>query len=310
MKWKRTLLALLMCLCLVCSVAFSFRANADFGDFSGDSDYGGSDSDWGSNDNDYSSGNDHYYVSGGSSDGSGGDGISIVVAIVIVIILVAIFSKKGGGKGGNGGGGSKPVAPGAKRTDDSQLKKMSEYTQLDPGFDAPELTQRLSNWYVQMQNTWSAGDISSVRPFFEDAYFAQMERQLQQMKQAGRTDHTERIAVLGVELRGFYQSGGLDHIVAELRTRIVSYVTDRDGKVISGSQTAEKFMTYEWNLTRPSGTKTQGKAEMNVVNCPNCGATVNINATAKCPYCDSVITVNQHDWVISSIKGISQRTGN
>ena len=30
--------------------------------------------------------------------------------------------------------------------------------------------------------------------------------------------------------------------------------------------------------------------------------------TAKCPYCDSVVTDEQHDFVISRITGISQKT--
>ena len=42
--------------------------------------------------------------------------------------------------------------------------------------------------------------------------------------------------------------------------------------------------------------------------CPNCGAPVNINQTAKCEYCDSVITVENHDFVLSSIRGLAQRT--
>ena len=38
---------------------------------------------------------------------------------------------------------------------------------------------------------------------------------------------------------------------------------------------------------------------------PDCGT---INRTAKCPYCDSIVTVEAHDWAVSNIKGLSQRT--
>ena len=43
-------------------------------------------------------------------------------------------------------------------------------------------------------------------------------------------------------------------------------------------------------------------------NCPACGAPLDINATAKCPYCGSVVTVQQEEWALSSIKGLYQRT--
>ena len=42
--------------------------------------------------------------------------------------------------------------------------------------------------------------------------------------------------------------------------------------------------------------------------CPNCGAPLDLNHTAKCEYCGAIITAAEYDWVISAIKGISQRT--
>ena len=68
-------------------------------------------------------------------------------------------------------------------------------------------------------------------------------------------------------------------------------------------------MTYEWLLTRTSGQLTGEQEAVQSVVCPHCGATLNINKTAKCDYCGSIITVEEHGFVISSIKGLSQRTG-
>lgn len=312
MKWKK-ILSLLLCLMLL--AAFALHAGAEFGDFAGDSDYGDSDYDSDYGDSDYDYGDSDYdddddddgYGSDSDSGSSGGSsGFTVLALAIVVVYLVVSAFRSSKGKGGKTT--KRSVMPGAQATLQSQLRPMGEYEALDANFDAGDLVQKLSNWYVQMQNCWSDGDIEPVRPFFSDAYWQQMNRQLQAMRQQGRVDHTERIAVLGVTLRGFYQSGGEDHIIAELRTRIVSYVTDKAGTLVSGSRTAEKFMTYEWDLTRPSGTQTQEADVLQTVRCPNCGATLSINESAKCPYCDSVITLTQHGWVIASIKGISQRT--
>ena len=120
----------------------------------------------------------------------------------------------------------------------------------------------------------------------------------------------ERVAVLGLELRGFCQENGNDVIVARLKTRIVDYtLDDKTGKLISGSRDKEKFMVYEWDLVRPTGQKTeQGGGNMQTVNCPNCGAPVEINASAKCPYCGSVITLEEHGFALNAIRAISQET--
>ena len=160
-----------------------------------------------------------------------------------------------------------------------------------------------------MQNCWQAKNIESVRPYFTDALYQQMDRQLDALRRNGYTNYVERISVLGVNLRGFRQSDGEDHIIAELRTRIVDYtLNDKTGELVKGDKKKEKFLTYEWELTRASGRTTGAAEEMTVVNCPNCGAPLSINATAKCPYCDSVVTVDAHDWAISAIRGIAQRT--
>ena len=186
---------------------------------------------------------------------------------------------------------------------------MTEYQQLDENFDETELTSKLSNLYVQMQDCWQKKDISPIRPYCTDAFFTQMDNQLQRKKQQGQTNYIERIAVLSVNLRGWCQEGGNDVLVARLNTRIVDYtLNDKTGELVSGSKTKEKFMVYEWDLVRTTGTKTEKAGSMQTVNCPNCGAPVEINASAKCPYCGSVITLEEHGFALNAIRAISQET--
>ena len=157
------------------------------------------------------------------------------------------------------------------------------------------------------KNSTSAGEI--VDKFFKSSVFFAVDRQIKNLIASKRINYVERISVLDVNLRGFFQEGGDDHLVAELKTRITDYTVDETtGKVVSGSSTAEKFMTYEWDLSRPTGTITEQAGETTVKHCPNCGAPLSVNESAKCPYCDMVITFKDHDWTIYAVKGIAQRT--
>lgn len=293
-KFLRVLAVLLLVICLLVSV--STLAGADFGDFGGDGDYGGGDDggDFGGWDDDYSSRS--YDDSSSGEDSS----LGILIAVVLIGVIVFVEMRR-----------QKKQAPGTANaaTDADGLTAMEHYISLDPNFSEAELTAKLSNLYVQMQQGWTAKDISSLRPYFTDAYFAQMERQLDEHKRSKRTNHIDRIAVLYVKLLGYRQQGDNDEIIAQLQSRIVDYtVSDDTGALLSGSKTAEKLMTYEYTLMRPAGQKTVPETEVAVTNCPNCGAPVNINRTAKCPFCDSIITVNNQNFVISSIRGIAQKT--
>ncbi len=321
---KRWAVVLLVLLLVAGAFLFGPRllraVGADLGGFSGGGDYGGGDSgwsggsdwgsgtfSWGSDDDDGGHGFFYFPIgvfndSGDSPEGYGG---FLVWVILIAFVLIYLSRAKARPASAPHAG----VQAGAQRTPDSKLTPMSAYERLDPNFSAADLQEKLANVYVQMQNGCTDRNIESLRPYFTDALYQQFDRQIKSLLANRQINHVDRIAVLDVNLRGFFQEGGDDHLVAELKTRITDYTVKEDtGELVSGSKTAEKFMTYEWDLSRPTGTLTEAAGEITERHCPNCGAPLSVNESAKCPFCDSVITFHDHDWTIYAVKGIAQRT--
>ncbi|MBQ3552979.1 MAG: Tim44 domain-containing protein [Clostridia bacterium] len=302
---KRYFALMICCLLLLCAFFIPVESVADFGDFSGDSDWGGgSGSDWGGSDWDSDDwGSDYSYYGGGTIDSDGGGGF-VYGLIIFIIIVVLVFSRK------KKGASSQPVRAGGQRTSAEKLQPIETYVQKDPNFNIGDVSEKFRNLYIQMQNAWQDKDITPIRPYMSDAYYAQMERQVQAYIRNGQTNYIERPTVLTCTIRGWYTQEDDDCLVVYLNTRIIDYVIDdKTGQVIRGNKTAECFMEYEWILTRPTGYTTRDEGDVTVHNCPNCGAPLNINSSAKCPYCDTVVTVEEHDWVLSNIIGISQRRG-
>lgn len=300
----RRFLALAMALMLVLAIMVSpVPGIADAGSFSGGSDYGGSDwsssgSDWSS---DWSSGSDDYYYSGDSGGGS-----SFVTIIVVIIIIAVAISGMKNKKGGSGGSGGSRIA-GAQRT--VLPMTIEDLKKQDPAFSEEKMKEKIGNLYVRMQQCWQNKTWEEMRTSMDDAIFNQFNAQLNGLIKAGKTNYVDDIAVLGVELTGFGQDDKHDIVTALVRTRIKDYtVDDATGAVVSGSKTAEKFMTYEWTMIRTKGAKSFEQTADAAKNCPNCGAPLDLNATAKCQYCGAVIQSADFDWVIKTIKGISQQT--
>lgn len=303
----RKIISVLLAILLVFTLS-SF-AGADFGDFGGDSDYdygGGYDDDYDYDDYDYDDDYDTDYGYSSSYSSSGDDDLDLpdtLIGGVLLLVIVGIYLLSKRKRTKPSGGNNMPAAS------LPQLLPMSQYTSLDPNFNEAALREKLSNLYVQMQNGWTAKNIEALRPYFTDSLFTQMERQLAQKIQLHQTNYVERISVLGVTLMGYQQRGGEDHIIARLQTRIVDYtLDDKTGALVSGSQTKEKFMTYEWDICRTSGKVTDQMAAMSRTVCPSCGAPLDINSSARCEYCGSVLQRNEHDWAICNIRGISQKT--
>ena len=240
--------------------------------------------------------------SGGSSSGSLDIG-SLGFIIIIVIVVIIIGSSRSSGSSSRGS--QTPY----RAPQQTNLRNINDYQQIDPSFAPSEFKEKLSNLYVRFQNQWQAKDLSPLRPYLTDAYFSQMDRQLNNYRLNRQTNCIERIAVLSVELLGWKQESGMDVMVARINTRIVDYVKDdRTGNIIRGSNTREKFMTYEWSLVRSTGVQTSRSTGTTSQTCPYCGANVDINQSAVCEYCGSVLHTDTFDWAVSNIRAISQRT--
>lgn len=297
--------------------AGSFAGDTDFGSDWG-SDWGSSSSDWGSDwDDDWSTSSswdddDYDYTYSGSSvdlgpeteDGKIGLGSVVLVAIIVIIVL-SRAKKKGNARQTT----NQPVRvnAGAQRT--VLPMTVAQLKQMDPNFSEEAMKEHIANLYIRMQNCWSTKQWEEMRASMTDALFNQMGSQLQGLIRGRMTNYVERIAVLSVDLTGFGQDENKDMLTAIVQTRIVDYtLRDDTGELVSGNRTAEKFMTYEWMMVRSKGAATGTVEGQEAKNCPNCGAPLDLNHTAKCAYCGTIITAEEHDWVLSAIKGISQRT--
>ena len=307
-KFNKLILFIIIILIMFSISTIVYISHADMGDYSGDADYGGSDysSSYGggdySSDDDYG-GSDYYSSSDGDSSSSEADDGDVIAGIfafifVVVIFIVAVnYNKK------------KIVVPGAAATDYTKLNKTEDYKRIDPDFSENLFKEKISNLYVQMQNCWQAKDIDQLRPYFTDVLYNQFDRQLEAYRINKQTNCIENICVLSVDIMGWTQDEVHDIMILRLKTRIRDYVVnDITNIVIRGSKTQEKFMDYEWSLIRKTGIQTHNKEGITSLHCASCGAPMDVNQSSKCPYCGTVMTTSDYDWVISAIKGISQRT--
>ena len=277
--------------------------HADAGFFSGGADYGGSS-----------------YSGGGSYDGSGSssggsfnpvmifvddeeqaDSIwtGLVIVVAVVVVVIGFVGKKKQRPRQPGGG--RPVA---RTTVDPVVLRAK-----DSNFSVQAFLEKVANDYVQMQRCWQDKNWEPMRPLMTDALYSQFDRQLDELRRSGQTNYVERIAVLGSRIVEYRQDQVNDILTVELRTRIVDYtLEDATGALVSGSRTAEKFMTYEWTLIRSKDMVTPAADEVREIHCPNCGAPVAINKSAQCEYCGQVLETSTYDWVLSAVRGISQQT--
>jgi len=310
MKRSYKIFCVLAALLLVISLfMMPVSAIADAGNFAGDTDWGDSGWDSGSDwDSDWGSDDDYYYDDSYSSSSDdlfflipaliGAD--SSFEAIIIIAIILFIILRRRNKK--------KQAAP--VRVPDKPDADLTALMAKDPNFSEQLLMEKVGNWYIKLQNAWQDKDLAPVRSFMTDTLYTQYDRQLDELRRREYTNYVERIAVLNAQITNYQQEGENDVLYVRLDTRICDYTTDKDGNVVSGDKDRELFMAYEWKLIRSANAQTKEKEELSAVNCPNCGAPLSINQSGQCEYCGTTIELAEHDWALSQIRGISQRTGN
>lgn len=268
---------------------------ADVGSF--ESYDSGSSSSWGGSSSwDWDS--DYSYSSGGYSFpiifGGGG---WYLIAIIVIAIVISISKSKHRNYHNHI---NYNYTPNPTYNDDLVTNKIK---QVDNNFNEEDFKGFAREVFIKLQNAWTDRDWGKIRPFESTELYEQHKEQLEGYIRNNQINVMERICVNWVHLLSFEQSGGKDILKVDLNSRMGDYIIDATTKkVLKGDKTKEYYHTYTLTFVRTSGTLTVvGNDKLNTTNCPNCGAPTEITSSGKCSYCNSIITTEDHGWVLSNL---------
>ncbi|MDD3049153.1 MAG: TIM44-like domain-containing protein [Bacilli bacterium] len=254
------------------------------------------------------------FSGGGSSGGSfgggsfgGGSGFSGfiflgssplgIIATLVILGLVFYFRIKQNG-------GNTQNIPYTSNSSSHQVidenAAIEKIKAVDPNFSADKFKTYAGEIYITLQEAWEAKDWKGVRPFESNALFNTHNRQIQEYIDMKKTDHMNMQNIREVTIAEFKEDGDQEVLVVKLYASLLNYVTDDEsGKIIEGSNKNYVHRNYRLEFIRTKGVKSVVDKEINVTNCPNCGAPTNITSSGECEYCHSVITNGNYGWVLN-----------
>jgi len=270
------------------------------------------------------------YNSGGGGGGSGGGGgggdglVSLAIwlliysplpwPIKIIVIIAIIYGLKRANSARRSPSVtsvsnevvSQPYIPAAARPVINVGSQLADLKARDPNFSEQQFEDLASTAFFKIQEAWSKRDMSIARAYCSPALFQRFSSQLSGLKDAGKVNKMDNLAVGSVELVEAFPDGGFDYVTARVNASAADYTIDeKSGKIISGSKESSPFTEY-WTFLRSDKVKTKaGAPTLEARQCPNCGAPLAINAVGKCDYCGSDVTSGQYNWVLSEISQAS-----
>ncbi len=299
----RKILCYLFCLgALTC--LFASNGRTDVGDFN-DYDSGSS---WSSSSSDsWSSSSSDSWGSSSSSSGSREldlnnplDALVLLFFIVFFIVAIAQPFKKS-----NAGLKQIPLTKWPDIPDNTQDITRA-IQQTDPGFNSTAFLEWAKEVFFKLQYAWMERDWDKVRPFESEELFSLHERQLQEYKRLGRINRLERININRAHFFAYTQDKNFETLSVVMHVRMIDYIVDEHTrKVLKGDPNRDCFLSYFYVFKRKAGIKTlSAKQETDTISCPNCGAPTHVVSSGRCEYCNFVITVKDHGWVLADIMGI------
>ena len=224
-----------------------------------------------------------------------------LIVLVIIIIAYRIMKKKS--KDTSYINQSVNNQANADVTTDLTEYVANNIREIDPAFSSDKFIGFAREVFMKIQEAWTAKDWKPIRPFESENLFNQHKQQLDEYIRLGKTNVVEKIAIKHCSLHAFQQDGDKEVLTVWLNAVMRDYVIDdATKKVLESDPNRDWYMKYEMVFNRKAGVKTDPTRKGNAVtNCPNCGAPTEITSAGQCPYCGSIVTNGEHDWVLTDI---------
>ena len=303
------LLAALMLGALVFAAIGAVRADADVGNFNDYGDGGGGD---------YGGGDYGGYDYGDGYDSGDGDfaflfgwlfsssvGPYAAIPIVLLIVFLVIRSNMKHGRRGHRGPSAHvpPPAVYTVYTDNSGAVEAEVRAAGDEAFSMADFLSAAETVFVKLQYAWTARDWESIRPFESNRLFNKHKTQLEEYIRLGRTDVMERISVNRSYAVSRVATGEEERIAVYLEAALTATTSSRPSRARCFRATpkrATKSATCSPSSAR-SALKTDASGATETIQCPHCGANVEVIRSGKCEYCGSVVYSEVYDWVLDEL---------
>jgi predicted lipid-binding transport protein (Tim44 family) len=255
--------------------------------------------------------------------GSGGGGFGAFITLVIIVLVIWYLYRRA--QRNRGQGSQPPTNAATREVLDALLGAATAGTLAgnrtgsspaavaevaaavdairtrDPNFDMETFLQRAEMTFYLVKRAISNNDSVAVRPYLNDALYAQISQMLQQRKSQHRHDLLESLNVRGV------------HVIhadvnAQSQSLLVHFDLVYRGKTLDDAQHVladegqDTRHGERWTFVRAAAAVTPAAGGVTASRCPACGAELRLNLDGSCAHCRASVTNGTVDWVVTAVQ--------
>jgi predicted lipid-binding transport protein (Tim44 family) len=197
--------------------------------------------------------------------------------------------------------GSGPAPYGAGRP--MPLPGVDAIRAVDPDFELETFLQRAEMCFFLVKRGIQKNDAPSIRPYLNDAVYAQVSQNLTQMKQRHVHALLESLNVRAVHLETAVcnEQGQTLNVHFDLVYR--SKTLDEVNRVVADEREDGRH-GEQWTFARAATARTPQNGGVIASRCPACGAELRLNLDGTCAHCRASVTNGKVDWVVADVQSV------
>ena len=165
-------------------------------------------------------------------------------------------------------------------------------------FNEAMFKTKVDNIFVKLYTCIMKGNLTDVRHFISEELYNNYINKINELISNNKRQMYDEINVKNTMIINRKILEDKEIIDVEIVSRYMDYIIDiNTGDLISGDDTRRIERRNILSFEKKLNTKDFGI----VRKCPGCGASINVNNTGKCEYCDTIFNLDDYDYILVSI---------
>ena len=165
-------------------------------------------------------------------------------------------------------------------------------------FNEAMFKTKVDNIFVKLYTCIMKGDLTDFRHFISEELYNNYINKINELISHNKRQMYDEINVKNTMIINRKILEDKEIIDVEIVSRYMDYIIDiNTGDLISGDDTRRIERRNILRFEKKLNTKDFGI----VRKCPGCGASINVNNTGKCEYCDTIFNLDDYDYILVSI---------
>lgn len=173
---------------------------------------------------------------------------------------------------------------------------IEEIKQYDSNFSESGFITYINNIFVQVKMGIVLKNLINIKHFVSSNLYEQLEGVVDNLNKRELTQMYDELNVYDTQLLKFSKTDEKLVLEVNLISRVLDYQMDKNGKIVKGNNDRRIEQNNYLTFTK----KINAKEIESMMKCPNCGATLEINKSGRCPYCHGIFDLDDYNWILDS----------